>query len=292
MRITSSILSRQAITGFQSQMRAVEEAQRRVSSGLRVERPSDDPLAASGVLTSSSGLRALEQYQRNLQSGQSRLAIEDSVLEQLTSSLTRVKELAVSQINDTASETTRDATYEEVKGIIDFVQDLANTQFNGSYLFGGQYADTAPVQGGAWDPLKPPSGSSTIEIGAGLTAEANHSGQEIFLDSDVVGALDGMALALDNNDVPGIKAALTRVDDAFGSVQELVGDLGGRMNQLDVAVSNLESLDVTLQTFRSELQDADLAEAVTELVNRQSSLEAAMVANSRILNVTLANYLR
>ena len=64
------------------------------------------------------------------------------------------------------------------------------------------------------------------------------------------------------------------------------------MSRLDVAVNNLDSLEVTLQTFRSDLADADLAEAVTELVNRQGTLEAAMVANSRILNMTLANYLR
>lgn len=277
---------------MQSQMRAVEEAQRRVSSGLRVERPSDDPLSAAGVLTSSSGLRALEQYQRNLQAGQSRLAIEDSVLDQISSALTRVKELGVAQVNDTASDATRNATKEEVQGILDFVQDLANTKFNGSYVFGGQYADSPPFQGGTWDPTRPPSGTSTIEIGAGLFADTNHSAQEIFIDSDVVDTLDAMQLAMDNNDVAGIQAALTRVDDAFQAVQELVGDLGGRMNQVDVAVSNLESLDVTLQTFRSDLADADLAEAVSELVSRQGSLEAAMLANSRILNITLANYLR
>ena len=64
------------------------------------------------------------------------------------------------------------------------------------------------------------------------------------------------------------------------------------MNQLDVASSNLDSLDVNLQTFRSGLQDADMTEAVTRLVERQSALEAAMLANSKILNLTITDYLR
>jgi flagellar hook-associated protein 3 FlgL len=284
-------LAREAITGMQSGMRAIAEAQQRVTTGLRVNRPSDDPVAAAGILQSSSGLRALDQYRRNLETGQSRLAIEDSVLDQVTQSLTRAKELAVQAVNNTSSAATRAATAEEIRGTIDFVQNLANTQFNRSYVFGGQYADTPPFVNGAYDPARPPSGSNRIEIGAGLFADTNHSAQEIFIDSDVVDSLDALATAMENDDVPAVQAAMTRVDAAFRITQELVGDLGGRMNQLDVAVQNAESLDITLQTFRSGLSDADLAEAVTELVQRQGALEAAMLSNSRILNLTLANYL-
>ena len=69
MRITGSILARQAISGIQSQMRALEDAQRRVSTGQQVHRPSDDPVAAAGILQSTSGLRAIEQYRSNIKSG-------------------------------------------------------------------------------------------------------------------------------------------------------------------------------------------------------------------------------
>ena len=291
MRITSSILSHEAISGVQSQMRSIADAQRRISSGKRVEHPSDDPIAAAGILQSSSGLRALEQYRSNLEAGQHRLSMEDSVLDQLTNTLSRAKELGVSQATDTASTSTRLATREEVVQLRGFVEDLANTQFNGRYIFGGQYSDIPPFQA-VVDPLKPPTGSAKIEIGAGLQADTNHNAQEVFIDSDAVDALDALATAMANDDVPGIEAALIRVDDAFQVIQETIGDLGGRMSRLDVGVTNLDSLEITLQTFRSDLADADLAEAVTDLVNRQGTLEAAMVANSRILNMTLANYLR
>ncbi len=273
-------------------MRGLNDAQRRVSTGRKVNRPSDDPIAAAGILQSTSGLRALEQYQRNLEAGQSRLSVEDSVLDQLTNTLTRAQELGISQMGDTASAETRLATQEEVIGLADFARNLANTKFNDSYIFGGQYSDLAPYQAGVADPLKPPLGAMKVEIGSGLFADTNHNAQEIFIDSDAVDALDELATALGANDIPGIAAAATRVDDAFQEVQELIGDLGGRMNQFDVAMTNLESLEVTIQTFRSGLADADLAEAVTDLVNRQGSLEAAMLANSRIFSITLADYLR
>lgn len=293
MRITGSILAREALTSMQSQMRALADAQRRVSTGVRVDRPSDDPVAAAGILQSSSGLRALEQYRSNLQTGQARLAMEEGALEQVTDSLTRAKELGVAMVNDMNDAQARDAARMEVDQLAEQLRNVANTSFNGAYLFGGQYADSAPFDAtGAWDPTRPPSGPSRVEIGAGIVADTNHDAQEIFIDSDVVDAVDALSTALAANDVAGVQAAMTRVDGAFDTVQELTADLGGRQARLDMAVSNLDSLEVTLQTFRSDLADADLAEAVTELVNRQGSLEAAMLANSRILDATLANYLR
>jgi len=292
LRITGSMLSREAIAQIQSQMRGLHDAQQRVSTGLRVHRASDDPVAAAGILQSSSGLRALEQYRGNLKSGQLRLATEDAALDQLSSTLIRARELAVSQVTDSATSVSREAAADEVGGLSDFARDLANTRINGVYVFGGQYADTAPYQGAVWDPLRPPSGTNRIEIGAGLTAETNHSAQEIFIDSDAVDAIEDLAIALRADDVPAAQAALARIDAAFDTVQGLVGDLGGRMTHFDHAASNLDSLEVTLKTFRSDLGDADLAEAVSDLVNRQGTLEAAMLANARILDVTLADYLR
>lgn len=273
-------------------MRALDEARRQATSGLRVERPSDDPVANAGIMEASSSLRALEQYKRNLQVGQSRLAIEDTTLEQVGNVLARGKELALSQASDTASAQTRLAAQQELDKLVDFVTDLGNAKLAGAYVFGGQYADSQPFTGTVHDPARPPSGSMMLEIGPGLFVESNHDAQEIFIDSDAVDSLKALSAALGANDTTAITTAMTRIDTAFQNTQELVGELGARMNQMDVTISNLDTLEVTLETFRSELADADIAEAVTNLVNRQGSLEAAMLANSRILNLTLTDYLR
>lgn len=292
MRITNRILAHEAIASFQAQTRSLNEARRRAATGILVNRPSDDPIAAAGIMQSSSGLRALDQYRRNLQAGQSRLAVEDSVLDQITSSLIRAKELGIAQAGDPATAATRQATKAEIDVIIDFVTDLGNSRMAGSYVFGGQYSDTAPFQATLPDPLKPPSGSLKMEVGAGTFVETNHSAQDIFLDSDVVDALKALSAALGADDPAAVQTVLSRMDTAFSNIQELIGEVGARMNYLDTAVLNMDSLEVTIQTFRSSLADADLAEAVTELVARQGALEAAMLANSRILNLTLADYLR
>jgi flagellar hook-associated protein 3 FlgL len=292
LRITNSVLAKEALSGFQAQMRALDQARREATTGIRVSRPSDDPVAVAGIMRSASGLRALEQYQRNLGAAQSRLEVEDSALGELTDVLTRAKELAISQASDNASASTRETTAKEILTLVDFVTDLANTQVSGSYIFGGQYADSPPFQGGASDQDRPPSGSFQVEVGTSQFVDTNHSAQEIFIDSDVVDSLRDLATALQADDSVAIQATIPRLDSAFDEVQNLVGDLGARMNLLEVASSNLDSLEVNLQTFRSSLEDADLTEAVTRLVERQGALEAAMLANSKILNLTITDYLR
>lgn len=291
MRITNGILARGTLSGMQSQMQALDKVRQQASTGIRVARASDDPVAAAGIMRSSSGLQALSQYRRNIQAGQSRLAAEDTNLNELGNALSRAKELGVAQGSDTASAATRRTVKAEIDQLIDFTKDLANTQHQGAYLYGGQYADRAPYTGGTLDPALPPSGDRRLEVGAGRYVKTNHSAQEIFVDSDAVDSLQALSDALGANDTDAIRTALTRIDGAFDNVQEVVGDLGARQNQLDVTLSNLESLELNLQTFRGELSDADLATAVTELVHRQGTLEAAMMANSRIMNLTLTNYL-
>ncbi len=292
MRITNSTLTQDALTGYQAQMRALDAARREASTGLRVTRPSDDPVAAAGVMRSSSGLRALEQYRRNLEGAGSRLELEDSVMDQLGEALIRAKELAMSEAGATATGTTRGAAAKVVAGLVTFAQDLANTRFAGAYLFGGDYADQPPFREGALDPARPPAGETRIEAGPRRSLVTTHSAQEIFVDTGAVDQLRALADALSANDPDGIRSAMYGLDGAYDKVQSLVGDLGARMSQMDVALANLDSLEVNLQTFRSTLEEADLTEAVTRLVERQGALEAAMLANSKILTLTLADYLR
>ena len=76
---------------------------------------------------------------------------------------------------------------------------------------------------------------------------------------------------------------ITQWEDEFRNYR------GGQSNP--IRIIDLDSLEVTLETFRSGLADADLAQAVTDLVNRQGSLEAAMLTTSKIMNLTLSDYL-
>jgi flagellar hook-associated protein 3 FlgL len=292
VRVTNQVLINQALAGTSRILKEMEIQQRAIYTGLRVERPSDDPAGVGEILRSSSSLRSLEQYQRNLSTVRSRLSMEDGVLDNVGEVLSRARELAMSQAGSTATAQTRSVALQEVEGMLGFVRELGNTRFSGTYLFGGDYADVRPFPESGPDPARPPSGTLFVEGGSGARYAANHSGQEIFLDTGVLQALEDLATALGANSPADIQAAMGELTTAFDKVQELVGDLGARMVQVEMASNNMEALALNLQLFRSELQDSDLAEAMTKLTSRQVTYEAAMLANARILNATLTHYLR
>lgn len=290
MRITNSILHRTALGGVTRGLSNLEEATRKVTSGLRVERPSDDPVATSGIMRSSSGLRAIDQYLRNLSTAESRLAVEDDVLNQLGNVLSRARELGVGQGTDTATAETRLSARVEVNGLIETVRALGNSRLGEAWVFGGDEAHRPPF---SEDPLVPlPGGEGAVEIAAGQTVQTAHSAQTIFADTGALDALARLATALEQDSRPAIGEALVELESAFGSVQQLVGEVGGRLNRVDVARENLTALDTSLRTHRSDLQDIELEEAMSDLVRQQVAYQTALASNARILSLNLTDYLR
>lgn len=290
MRITNSILHRTALGGVTRGLSNLEEATRKVTSGLRVERPSDDPVATSGIMRSSSGLRAIDQYLRNLSTAESRLAVEDDVLNQLGNVLSRARELGVGQGTDTATAETRMTARVEVNGLIETVRALGNSRLGEAWVFGGDEANRPPF---SEDPLVPlPGGEGAVEIAAGQTVQTAHSAQTIFADTGALDALARLASALEQDSRPAIAEALVELESAFSSVQQLVGEVGGRLNRVDVARENLTALDTSLRTHRSDLQDIELEEAMSDLVRQQVAYQTALASNARILSLNLTDYLR
>lgn len=292
MRITNGMMQRQALTGLQRNLTGLNRIQQQLSSGKRVSKGSDDPVGVTTILQSNSQLRALTQYQRNLDAARARQGVEEQTLQELTQVLERARELGVSQGTGTADTQTRLTTQAEVDRLLDFVVGLGNTQFQGRYIFGGDYADQQPFTGTATNPAAPPQGEIQVEVGPGQRVGMNHSGQEVFVDTGVFTALEDLSAALGADDPDAIRGALTDLDDAFNGVQEIIGDLGARQSTLDIASNNLQALEINLETFRSSVEDTDMEAAVTELVNRQTTFQAAMLANARIMDQSLTDYLR
>jgi flagellar hook-associated protein 3 FlgL len=293
MRITNSIIQRSSLANLQVNMRRILDAQEQLTTGKRIRAASDDPIGASQVMQADGSLRALDQYKRNVGSANARVNAEEGVLDRLTEILSRAKELGISQAVATSSPATRQATKAEVDQLLAEALRLGNQQHEGEYLFGGNQSTTAPFQT-ATPPFSaaPPTGARTTEISASQYLATNHNGTEVFLDTNVLGALEQLSTALGANNLTGIQTSLGSLDAAHDSVQSLIGDVGARSSQLEVTTGNLVALDTQLRTFKSVIEDADTEKAVTELVARQTAYQAAMLATSRVMGLNLADYLR
>ncbi|TVP45366.1 MAG: hypothetical protein EA350_09250 [Gemmatimonadales bacterium] len=292
MRVPNINMQRLTLEGIQSNLREVERATGEIVSGRRVSAPSDDPAAARSIMRTNAGLQANDQFLRNMSRVNSFLAMEDVVLSQLGDVLTRGRELALSQGGSTASAATRETAARELRELMAFVQDLGNTRVGERYLFGGAQSTTPPFAAGSTSAAPLPTGASPVEIGPGRTLVPNRSAREIFGDTGALAALEELAQALDANDPESIRGAQVTLSRAFDQVQVLVGELGGRMNRLDLAASRSADLELNLVEYRSDLEDVDFEEAISRLSNRQAAYQAALLATSRIMSVNLTDYLR
>jgi flagellar hook-associated protein 3 FlgL len=304
MRVTSSMLRQDSILRLQTNLQAIERAQRQISSGLKVERMSDDPTAGSEVIRLSSSLRAIDQYRRNVRAADGRAATAETAVNSLSTTLDRAVELAISQASGTATAATRLATKAEVDQLLGFAVGLGNTKFGDTWIFAGNRGTEAPFQvpptvtdpftalrDALGDPVDP-SGNPRIEIGDGVTIAPNPNGTAVFLDTGALEALRDLSTALGANDVAGITAAQSALQSAGREVQSVLGGLGAVSGQLQNTSDNLEAMEQTVLLLRSDLRDVEIEEAISELSGRQTAYQAAMLATSRVLGQSLADYLR
>lgn len=297
MRITNNILRRNALSSVQANLRQVTAAQQQVATGVRITKASDDPTGAAETMRADRSLRGLDQYRRNVQSAQARSAAEESALTTLTDVLARAKELGVSQATATATPATRAIVAAEVEHLFRFAVGLANTKHGEEFLFAGDRPDTTPYAvTGTGTALGftsiSPTGTRAAQVTDALQVPTNANGTTVFESSGVLAALRDLSRGLAGNDEDGIRTSLAGLDDAFGSVQELLGDTGARVNQLEVIGANMDAIEINLRTLRSDLTEVDLEKAMTDLVARQNAFQAAMLATSKVMGMNLTDYLR
>ncbi len=275
---------------MQSNLSDMAQAQQQVSTGKRFERLSEAPLAGSQVMAAERGLRGIEQYRRNSSAASARTDAEESVLSQVTDLLARAKELALQEGSATSTTQTRSAAKAEVDRIIEQVVQLGNTQVNNEYIFAGHMVSTSPFTGAGV--YQGDDGQRQTEIGQGHIITTNHTGRELLVDSGVVDSLQALSTELGSGTSATVGLTATGLDGSFNNVQTLLATTGARSRQIDSALQNGDALETNLQLRRNDLQGIDFEEATTRFVGLQTTLQAAMLSASKILNTNLVDYLR
>ncbi len=186
-RVTSFSSSSQALR-FASQYQAnIHDYQRQISSGFRIERPSDDPVAYRQVSSLSVRLQELETEAFSIVDSESKLNATVSQLQETNNLLVRAKTLAQQGIQAT-TETERNALAVEAEGILVSLQDISNSQFSGAFLYSGTNSNQTPyefddptVAGSTLDVnYQGSSSNSRAYIGDNLSFDTLIAGDEVF----------------------------------------------------------------------------------------------------------------
>lgn len=182
MRIATSTLYDRGLAAIDLAQRNLARAQEQVSTGRRVNTPSDDPVAAAEILRTTSDLSTNTQYVANQNAAAQLLGLTDSTLGQVGDLLQSVRTTMVASNNAALSDSDRAALGVEVKSRLDALVALANSKDgNGRFLFAGYRSDTTPfalTSGGvryAGD-----DGTRAIQVSATRQIGVSQSGADLF----------------------------------------------------------------------------------------------------------------
>ena len=284
-----------AVSQLQAQ---AQRAQEQLGSGLRVNRPSDDPAVVSDILQISSSLARNTQIGHNLTNVTAEVNAAEQALSSAVSTLDTVATLGSqgANFNRTASDRAQIAVQ-----IQDQLQNLigdANTSVGNRYVFSGDADQTAPY---ALDlttttgttPYAGLPATRQVEDPRGSSFAVSQTAQQIFdaPGAGVFEAVNAVRVALLANDQTGITTALASLKTAQDSLNGSLAYYGSVQNQVADATAATSTIGAQLTANLSSVRDADAVAVASDLTSAQLELQAAFSARAKYPPTSLFNFL-
>ena len=296
MRVTNSMISNQVVYNVQKSLDRYLSLQTEMSSGRRINSPSDDPVGTLRDLSYRTELSKLNQYQENVSQGQNWLNSYDGILDDLNSLLSDAKDVALAMSNDTYDSEQRKAAANEIDSVFNRVVQLSNSQVGGRQMFSGYRTKLQPFRiGGEGLTYMGDTGQIQFEISGGVRQPININASDVFIkatsvpgeDADLNVAVTRNTLLTDLNDGSGI-------DLAAGTITITDENLVGVSAVIDMAAAPpLTTVGEAIDRINAALTAAGMNASISVDVSADgNSLAITTTPSGRISTATKISQLR
>jgi flagellar hook-associated protein 3 FlgL len=298
MRVTFNSQMRNSTAGLEDAAGRLMEFQRQVSTGKRIEKPSDDPSATLGSIGEHTELSAIDQYARATDSVASRLAVIDTVLSDLIVQVERAQVATLSARGSTKAPLQREAAALELEGIRDTIFGDINTSFNGTRVFSGSASTVPPYTRVGSGPISAYAGSTAemvVDIDQQRAVKIAFNGQLVTQGSepqDIFVEFDNLITAVRAGDDAGMAAGVQALQRMFERVSTAQGRVGADLRTIDEHKVRLGELKRASSKRLSALEDTNMAEAITGMAQADAAYRAALGAVNSVTRMSLMDYLR
>ena len=300
MTISTRLFNEQAVTRFNRITSDIQQTQDKIAASKKVLKASDDPVAAAKISFVRDQKIMLDRFATNIDRAHTRLSLTENVMAESVNLMTRAYELGIQAKNDTLDAFDRRAISFEISQIREGMMGLANSKdTNGDYLFAGYRSNTEPFVSDDTGEVKfaGDRGVHSVQVSESLRANTGLDGADVFMRVDIDGAvkpffdiLITMERELQGGAInDGTVSELNACIDHFAINQTQVG---AEMNKLDYQKSAMERRSVLMDENLSGLEDANLAELVSELQSMIVSRDAAHRSFVQIGQQSLFDYIR
>jgi len=301
MRIASTQYHTTMNTALQRANERLEHIMEQMSTGARVQLPSDDPVTSVRLSRLTREDAALTQYRSNISALKSRLSNNEAQLTSMTDDMQQARDLLLWATN--GSNTTDDvaAMASSLTALRDSLYDTSNSRDQeGRYLFSGTATGTATVtlnSSAAAGSRYSYSGNGALQqvvVGNGVTQAAN-----VVL-PESAGLLNQLDLMIQTLSTPGVnvndatvqatlKTGLTSLDSAMNSVSARISKLGGAQNMLDTLDGGHASISLSNQQAALTLGQLDYNQAAVLLNGYTTAVQATQKAYAKVSELSLFN---
>ena len=314
MRVASNSYTNAMLDQFNTLVARQNTLQSEVSTGLSVQTPSDNPVAMQNTLNYLADNATQQQYSANISTLQARADTVDNVLQSLQSASSQASQIATSAGNVTTNSPTQLATYaDQVNQLINQVVTAANTQdpATGQYLFGGTasgappYTTTTDASGDVTAATY--NGNSTVNqvpIGSNLTATVDIPGANtgasgargLITDQQSGADFLNHLISLRNDLQAGDTTAIAGTDTANlqhdeNNISFQVANNGVQQTKLTAAATFATNNTQSLNQQISDASSANIVNVMVQLSQAQTAYQAALESGSKIMSLSLLNYM-
>lgn len=283
---------------------ALVKTQQQLSTGRRIDTPSDDPLAAAQAERTRSQLARMAIEKRMTGFARDMLGQAESTMGSVGEVLQVARESLVAAGNGALAPADRALIAQRLRATREELLGLANQRDGaGGYIFGGQGSTRAPFTASGALAYGPNAGEQATGLDASWTT--SQDGRAVFIDLTAGGASqsifktldDAIALLEDPSSAgavlgAGLGTAMAGVDAALERLLVMRTGAGEQLRAIDARERLIDSGEIEARGRLSSLLDVDPAAAISDFQNNHTTLDAAMSAYAQVARLSLFDYLR
>ncbi|MGO8984925.1 MAG: hypothetical protein ACLPHI_20175 [Terriglobales bacterium] len=272
-----------------------QQAELQISTGRSVNVPSDNPTAAALLIQDNDQATFTTGVLSSISSVQGQLATASSTLGSFNTSLQQALALGIEAANGTVSPADQEAIVVQLQGIQSQLISLANTTYEGNYIFAGTKTNAAPFVADNSSPSGVDyvgnTGVNQVSIGSGYNLAVNLPGSQLFSSAgnDVLLAINNLIGAVQTNS--GIETAVNAVNSASSYLSAQTVFYGNATDQTQSETTYLNAAKLQISQQQTTLGAADVVAAATNLSQAQTDSQAALEAIGKLSQDSLFTYL-
>jgi flagellar hook-associated protein 3 FlgL len=295
---TSAALARVG-TDLSRTYNKMADVQSQITTGKRLQRPSDNPSGVANALEGRATQRRMEQHAANATDAAGWLKVTDDTLVGLQEQAIAAKSQMTAAVNGAGGASALEAIAADLDQVKAAMVQLANSTYQGRSIFGG----TAAVNTAAYSTSGVYNGDAGVvnrTVDDGVTLQVNQTGTDIFgtrnasdpLKGDMFQVLDAMSSAARSGSPADMTAASAAFQTAVDRMSEAQIRVGGASVQVENTINRNESMMLDVKDRLASIEDVDLAEAIIGLRSNEAAYQAALGVTARVIQPSLLDFLR